>query len=227
MADDIFEQHEAKERQKRRALEHDELNNAMAGRDTAQIKHFGFEAPEKRRLRLDKDKQERNRLYRTAAYLALYNSVARDLKSAMPEVYDALSEANKVVADMEAGASTLPDGTRVFRNKDGEAITEDGLTLSAAQLATVNWRSNAPTWEDYKAAVKRRDRLEQGFERLGEIQETMEDGSIEKTPEILEGFDMEIEAIRREASHSNKNQNADYEVDTSPQSQTPNLNFDF
>lgn len=227
MENDEFQKHEEKQAQKRREVDLEITNDARRGDfDTGRRTNRGLKETHERKIRAKKqsDRQLSQSLKMNAEYSKFYNVVMDKLDNAMPIVYNALEEANEKFAELENKASTLPDGTKVYKNSKGEAITQDGLMLSAAEIASVNWREDAPSWEEYQDAKDRRDQLEQGFDRLGEIQEIMEDDSIEKTPDMMEGFDKEIESIVEQASPS---QNVTQSYETKAPTQTVENDVDF
>ena len=225
MQDDDFQKHEAKQAEKRSEVDLEITNDARRGDfDTGRRTNRGLKEAHERKIRAKKqsDSQLSQALKMNAEYSKLYNVVMDKLDNAMPIVYNALEESNEKLAELENKASTLPDGTRVYKNSKDEAITQNGLMLSAAEIASVNWRDDAPSWEEYQGAKGRRDQLEQGFDRLGEIKEIMEDDSLEKTSEIMEGFEREIETITDQAMMANKNDH-DMEVKVTTPDNLPEL----
>ena len=52
---------------------------------------------------------------------------------------------------MRENASTLPDGTRVYRSEDGSVYTEDGTLITGEALDAIEWRNGAPGYEEVLA----------------------------------------------------------------------------
>jgi len=51
-------------------------------------------------------------------------------------------------------ASTLPDGTKVFRDGNGDVWSTDGQKIDGADLDQIEWRKGAPSYEDFLAGTK-------------------------------------------------------------------------
>jgi hypothetical protein len=89
-------------------------------------------------------------------YAAVYNRVQDRLVEANQAVDRAMTLVNEriqlaelLLKEMEDRASTLPDGTKVFKSRSGKAYTADGRELSKHEADSVNWRDDSPVWDDY------------------------------------------------------------------------------
>ncbi|NQY65100.1 MAG: hypothetical protein HRT38_15505 [Alteromonadaceae bacterium] len=177
--------------------DHNALNDAISGHKLDTPRHSALKIKHKQEEKLKKDRGKAWALAAkiSAKYTKLYNAVMRDLDEAMPIIYNALGEANKKLDELKNRAKTLSDGTRIYKNNKDEVVSEDGLILSAADMSNIIWRGDEPTWEEFQETKNRHDQLELGFYRLGEIREIMEDDSFKKTPEMMEGFQGEVDSI--------------------------------
>ncbi|MCG8604358.1 hypothetical protein MJD09_05080 [bacterium] len=141
-----------------------DLQSELAGLETGRPKRFL--SPELRKaLSPEERRRERDRmsalyalLQRDPEYAALYEHVSDLLDNASHAAAMALADANASIDqtasdlnDVMEGASTLPDGTKVFRSADGKAYTEDGHQLTDDEKATVTWKVGAPGYEELLA----------------------------------------------------------------------------
>jgi hypothetical protein len=202
MPDDIFHKLTAQEALKQHKQDTDDFNNEMAGRDTGRMKRHGFEhSREQTRQRKKREDQQRTFIM-SAAYMAKYDAVMDSLTHTENTLYDAMEEAAKDVADIRKAAPSLADGTKVFKDKDGNVFDENGRKLSNAEASNIDWSKDAPSWEDYTKAKKRCDTLNQDFHRLEYIRSRMEDKANPPTEEELDQWQDEIEEIENRASTS-------------------------
>lgn len=161
---------------RKRKQDLDDFHNEIGGRDVGRIRRFLPEdaRPDHSGRRTERqsriDSALMSLLQSDPAYAALYDEVSDTLDKAQGLTIDALANVNLRIddaaaklEDMEDGASTLPDGTIVFRDADGLVLTGDGHKLTADELGRVNWKEGAASWEEYrrqkeilqKAAVER------------------------------------------------------------------------
>jgi hypothetical protein len=105
-------------------------------------------------------------LLNNARYAALYDRTENKLSEAEQKVVQALYILNErlrlnetEIAAMEDRVNTLPDGRKVFRSLNGKAYTADGQELSKAESDAVDWQDDAPSWEEYQAKQKERQKL--------------------------------------------------------------------
>lgn len=88
-------------------------------------------------------------------------------------------------------------GMRVYKTEDGlRAFYEDGTALTPTEMADVQWRQTAPTWEELVDAGQANDAAERDVreitrfrERLAEHEETL---AGDPTPEELELIEQEL-----------------------------------
>lgn len=104
------------------------------------------------------------------AYAALYNDTLDKLsdaeeatEAALEAALADLGAAKDALAETLDQANTLPDGTRVFRNAEGEVFTEDGERVAGDDLETIVWREDSPSYEDYRG---KRDAVSEAQTRI-------------------------------------------------------------
>lgn len=154
-------------RETKKRQDRDDLDNEMAGREVGRIKRFlpeGHAGPAAQKRR-DEEREHLSALMAmlrsNAAYAALYDQTMDALRNAeaateaaLTEARDTLDNANEALADLMDNANTLPDGTKVFRNQNGNVYTEDGRLIEGEELQGIHWRDNAPNYEDFLARRK-------------------------------------------------------------------------
>ena len=140
-----------------------DLGNEMAGRDVGRIERFNLSqndetGPDGRRRKDGESLSALEQLLlHEPAYRDLYERVTGRLEEtevavirALATVRDRIAETRLALDDMLNRAAELPDGTKVFRTRDGtRAYTEDGELLTPEQMAGIQWRDDAPSWEDF------------------------------------------------------------------------------
>jgi len=108
--------------------------------------------------------------------MASIHSIQAATQSTLDRVTDKLANEYAVMDRLLAEAAKLPDGTIVFRGKDGNVRNEDGEIIRSELAASIQWSGNQPSYEEYLAQKQHIDQLEayerelQGIEtELGEI----------------------------------------------------------
>lgn len=226
MTDDDPFQAKLAENFRRRAIDDADLQNEIAGRDTGRQARF---LPEHRRERGESARRREAStdalsrlqllLQSDPAYAALYTETMARLAAAETATEVALEKAEAALAEAEAdletlfeNAATLPDGTRIFLDAQGNVVTEDGQPLEGVDPDTIAWPPGAPGYEDVLA---RKQALEEARERLdeilhyqigvlGEIRDRLTDPDNPPTPEELEDMLKRLEeempeSVREEA----------------------------
>jgi hypothetical protein len=152
----------------------DDLNNEIAGRETGRAKRFfplGGSAAEAERREEDEwaafvahlTCQERIELLAVR-----FGELDRASLIALQEAEARRQEAEDVIDGMKRNASLDREGRRAYRSADGRrAFYEDGRELTPAQLAEVNWKGGAPTWEERKDAEARHRRALREIDEIG------------------------------------------------------------
>ncbi|MCG8604012.1 hypothetical protein MJD09_03305 [bacterium] len=195
----------------------EDLQNEVAGRDVGRPKRFLSADVRKEQSARERQNERaymsalRSLLMNDPEYAVLYDRVAEKIDKATTEARLALEANARVIErldqeldELKARASTLPDGTRVFRDKDGNVITEDGRELDPDEAALVNWKEGAPSYEEYLAKKQAREKALEDREAIQRYQREVldpartriedEDNPISK--DELEELDKGIEALR-------------------------------
>ncbi|GAB5448436.1 MAG: hypothetical protein Gyms2KO_33090 [Gymnodinialimonas sp.] len=154
----------------RQRRDFDDLQNEIAGREVGRISRFLTQDDErsaegKRRKRAEEAlRRTLDVLLQDPVYRARYEAVRDALGRAERATVTALanlgvliSQAQSELADMRQRAARLPDGTRVYQDQSGAVRREDGTIVDETLAATILWRGDEPSFEDYAG---QRDRLE-------------------------------------------------------------------
>ncbi|MEM6311971.1 MAG: hypothetical protein AAF754_18225 [Pseudomonadota bacterium] len=201
---------EASERKRMQDLK--DLNDELAGRETGRIKRFLGDTPaddpsspnNRRRASaistLDQlmisDPIYRDMHHRTSQALA---HAQNRLDQARDRIASMRQETEAEIEDMKARAARLPDGSAVFRDKNGAVRREDGSIVDQALADTILWRGDEPSYEDWKATNERLERLEEmereveaAQQEIGEMQDRLQDA--DNPPSLEELEDMQAQA---------------------------------
>ena len=155
----------------RRARDFGDLQNELAGRETGRISRFlGENSPNAKASQRRKSQQQieltslQLLLQNDPDYAAQYKGVMDLLSRAETATEQALTRAEQDLSlaqdeinDTLNSANKLPDGTVIFKDKEGSIWTENGRLVTEAELESVKWNENAPSYEDY---IKRRQAVE-------------------------------------------------------------------
>jgi len=162
---DLQDQFEVRARQaaeERRRTDFNDLQNERAGLETGRIARFldadTREARAGRGKGSDKTGAHLSRLQQllaaNPAYAALYHETFDKLRAAEAAAERALSlaiearaKARQALDDTLERAATLPDGTRVFRDDNGDVRTEHGDKIAPEIAAGIQWRRDEPGYE--------------------------------------------------------------------------------
>lgn len=142
----------------------DDLANEMAGREVGRPKRFLPEDanPASQRKRRETEREFQSRLMALLQsdpeYAVLYNDTMDRLREAeaateiaLAEAEQALHQANQDHEDILDRASTLPDGTKVFRDAEGNVRTADGRLVEGNEFDSIGWQDSAPSYEEFVA----------------------------------------------------------------------------
>lgn len=182
VADDDFKQHDDRQTAAKRQRDFDDLQNEQAGRDTGRIERFGVSQAQQADIQRKKDEKFRDQLSALERllrddpdYASLYQATmdlltraerAADL--ALQNARDDLNAANDALQDIQDRANQLPDGTRIYKDADGNVWTEGGRLLSPDELDGVVWKDDAPSWEDY---LDGRKTVDDAWRRIKDIED--------------------------------------------------------
>ena len=220
-----------------------DLQNELAGRDNGRMSRF-LSAEERDRRNGQSNDRTRHRttmldlLLQDAAYRELYNNTMADLADAENAVYEALVEAARHVKETAQAledtldrAAKLPDGTKVFRGRDGKVYTEDGEEVDAASVALISWPDDAPSWEDYQKLREAHDDARADHSKLvgyqselDDIRAHMEDPENPPTKDDMNGYRQRIKDIGRDAVKANNVEN-EMAVERPENTEVPDLDL--
>lgn len=207
--DDDSEFERLTQRFARQARDFDDLQNEIAGREVGRIERF---LPETAQSGGGSGKSKHERaealtrlqllLIENPAYAALYAETAGVLTDAQSRLEQALERvqleidrASLTFEEMRGGAAQLPDGTRVYRDKNGVVRSEDGARVDDDLAASIVWKGDEPSFEDIQANVARGERLKAlevdihaGQAEIGDMQTLMDDEDDPPTTDDLDEF---------------------------------------
>ena len=206
----------------RKRRDFDDLQNEISGRVTGRRARFmpGSDSNdpegEKRKAEEQRFRDLLDLYLQDPEYRALYIELGDKLRdaeigadaaiAALQAQLDALDE---MIADLEDRAARGPNGELVFRTADGRVVNADGEELPPEIAEGIIWPDNAPSAEQYFAAMQKRDAVSDQLTEwhdyrrdvLGDIRNRYDD---RENP--MEKNDMEdaLDAIEaaRPASHS-------------------------
>lgn len=151
----------------RRQLDSDDLNKELAGKQFSRRVRFltsedDESNPRERRKSRDFERQARisalAQMMTDPAYRALYEQTSAKLYDAQTATDQALdrAEADLIGAqaaldDLKDKANQLSDGTRVYRDTDGNVRREDGSLVTGLERDEIVWKDGAPTFEEFLA----------------------------------------------------------------------------
>ena len=143
------------------------------------------------------------------AYAELYDGTFNRLREAEAAAERALIKAEEALADAMAAlnttldrAATLEDGTRVFKDAQGNVWTEHGQIVDEATAAGIEWKGHEPAHETFlireQAVQEAQAHIHalHGYQvRLGEFRERLSDEDNPVTKAELESINREIEEL--------------------------------
>jgi len=156
----------------RQRQEFDDLQNEIAGRSTGRRARFLPDGPGSEEA---KRKEREARAFQTRLaemltdpiYRAKYEDTLNILRDAERAVDAALAQieidlvaAQAHLDDLQDRAAQLPDGSRVYKDAEGNVRREDGSLVDDVLVDTIIWAGNEPSFEDYRTATDRIDALE-------------------------------------------------------------------
>lgn len=191
----------------------DDLQNEIAGRETGRQARF---LPEDPRSAEAKRKAREARAFRSRlaelladpVYRETYDRVRLSLGEAeraadavLLELEAHLRDAEAHLQDIQDRAARLPDGTRVYRDAEGNVRREDGSVVDPVLVDTIIWRDGEPSYEEYMAQQDQLDALRAqhgdvaGYRGdLGAMRDRVEDPDDPPNLDELEGILADIEA---------------------------------
>ncbi|MBV1873871.1 MAG: hypothetical protein KUG80_03770 [Gammaproteobacteria bacterium] len=193
----------------------DDYNNELAGNNVGRIQRFGFDHVRKEAVQEEKRKKSAlDQMMLSEAYRAAWTGAMDAVNKADDAVYKALVDASndlsiaqKTQKDLLDNAATTKGGTKVFRDKDGNAYTENGERLCPEIMANIMWADNAPTWEKYSESKEyltssqdRYNDVNTKSDRLVEIREELTDNDNPASIDLVTKLEQEANDIRESLS---------------------------
>ncbi|MEM9574876.1 MAG: hypothetical protein AAF870_06565 [Pseudomonadota bacterium] len=221
------------ERFARMARDFDDLQREMAGLDTGRISRFlpkgAASADPSGRGKRDRTEalSQLQMAILNPAYAQLFADTQKDLVDAQSRLDVLLERVSAEILRSEAAldetldnAASLPDGTKVFKDRNGDVRTQDGVLVAAELAATILWTGNEPSFEDFQSQASRLSRLNElegdiraGQAEIGDMQAAMEDEDNppearsldafgQRAKEIADDLDVSFEATVNQAAPS-------------------------
>ena len=165
MKDHGFEQYNKADRLKRSDQDAYDHQNEVAKRDTGRLKKFMVNGDAPTVQKQKKEGEKRFVLSALAAllndpeYAALYNETKGLVAKAMGITEEELDRAHQELGtltdqrnNMRGDANRLADGRIVFKDKNGNVVTEDDEVITdQVLLDSIVWKNDAPTYEEFVA----------------------------------------------------------------------------
>lgn len=127
-------------------------------------------------------------------YEALYNRFGDLLSGYETATETALGRAENALAELLDRAAHLPDARAVFRDENGNVVTEDGSIIDPETAVAIQWPDDAPTYKDYLKRKQDLDELRRyQIDVLGEARERYENPDDPMTAEEIEQRMKEIQ----------------------------------
>jgi hypothetical protein len=119
-------------------------------------------------------------------------AVSRTIGNALLKSERRVHAAQEALDSIRERATVDGKGRRVYRTEDQQrAFTEDGQQLSRDEMETVQWRPDAPTWEQHqdarerlRAATEERDQILRYKERADYYAQRMSSGEVLSADEL-------------------------------------------
>lgn len=213
-----------------RRQEFDDLQNEIAGRETGRRSRFLRDGPGSKEA---KRKEREARAFQTRlaellndpVYRVKYDAAMetltdaeRAVEAALAQIELDLAHAHSHLEDLQDRAARLPDGSRVYKDADGNVRREDGTVVDAVLVDTILWSGNEPSYEEYDAATENIAKLEgaqqdvEGYQNdvLGSTRDRLTDQTdppdLDELDTIAEDMETSMPDIVRELTPATKEQ---------------------
>lgn len=169
-----FNEHAESLREERKRDDFDNLQHSLSGVETGQQARHGLSKDTSGSVFGDKRKTITEQIRETLEWLLLNNpayaeahqAAMTSLRSAettvtnvLEKILLALKQEQAILDDMLSRAPTLPDGRKVFKDKQGNVKTLDGEIIADELASTIQWRGNEPSLEETAQQVQHISRL--------------------------------------------------------------------
>lgn len=208
--DEDFEKQSYERHRARREIDTDDLNREVAGVQGNRIARFKSDGAD-RHLTGTKNKDEGADEFAEFVLLALasqqdiarlrfkIDQLDRASLEALRETEGKLVEARDDLKHIQDNAYQLPDGRKVYRTEDGNAVYDDGGNqLNPTDITPDDISEESPTWEQRRAAgetienlAQEQESIETYRERLDRTRKRLNGDNI--TQDELDELDKELE----------------------------------
>ena len=148
-------------------------------------------------------------------YARAYKAVSDLLDRIESTTAKAIAATEQDIAEMEANAGRLPDGTLVFRDQHGNVLTADGEPVEPALAEGVIFPPGAVSYQDYQKRKQELDDLQiYQIDVLGSARDRLNDPDTPPTKQELDEWE---QRIKEEAPEMLKSQLASNIQDANPE----------
>jgi len=207
----------------KRKQDFDDLQHEMSGIDNGRMKRFlpesslSFHAKRK-----EKEQREFHsrlmQMLQDPIYKAHYDfaldrlgEAERSTDTALAKLEFAIEHAEQELQSIKENAARLPDGTRVYRDAQGDVRREDGSAVEDSLIDSIVWQGNEPSYEAFLEAQQKLTDMKQQYEDtnvyrnevLGNARDRLEDEdnppSVDEIDAILDDIETNMpKAVQKE-----------------------------
>ncbi len=207
---DSFNKHADSLRETRKQDDFDNLQHSLSGVETGQQVRHGLSKDTSGGIFGNKRKTITEQIRETLDWLLLNNpayagahevammslqSAEQAASSVLDKVLSALGREFIALDNLLGRAACLPDGRKVFRDRNGDVRSEDGSIITDDLAMLIVWRGDEPTYEEYQSQMNRVEELRQASDELrgvevelggirGELHDNESPPSLERVDEL-------------------------------------------
>ncbi len=178
---DSFNEHADSLCETRKRDDFDNLQHSLSGVETGKQVRHGLSKDTSGSVFGDKRKTITEQIRETLDWLLLNNpayagaheaammslqSAEQAASSVLDKVLSALDRELIALDNLLGRAASLPDGRKVFRDKNGDVRSEDGSIIGDDLAMLIVWRGREPTYEEYQSQLNRVEELRQASDEL-------------------------------------------------------------
>lgn len=132
---------------------------------------------------------------RDPEYRRLFDRANNSINEAQEALDQAVQENEEHIADLERRAVRLTDGRMVFLCEDGSGQTQDGETVSRAEMARLYVPDDATTLREYEAARTRRSQLSVYADRVDSARREVNEHDNPASKDRLRDIDRDMRTV--------------------------------
>lgn len=160
----------------------DNLQHTLSGVETGQQTRHGLRKDDidpltgKKKLSTIDEAMQRTLdwlLLNDPAYAIVHNQVMDMLGSAertaqhrLDKILAALEDERDILDELLTNTAKLPDGTKVFKDENGDVRTQEGDIVDDMLAASIVWRGDEPSYEEYTVQKNRVEELKGAVHEL-------------------------------------------------------------